>query len=681
MVSGCAGKRVSGPRLESMQRVTSDDSRGAGVGQAGASGDAAAETTAIDTGVEAGRVLGDRYRLTARIGAGGMASIYRARDLTLERDVAVKVLHAHLADEPPVLARFRTEAQHAAALAHPHVVSVFDQGGDEQPFIVMEFVDGPSLRELLRRRGRVSPPEALALLDPVCRALHRAHSLGMVHRDIKPENVLITGDGVVKVADFGIARAIEGSNHTQTGALVGSVHYLAPELVDDQPATAASDQYAVGVLLFELLTGRKALPAESPVAVALRHAREPVPAASEYASDVPAALDDVIARACALDPEDRYPDLAALLSALHAAVAEGPAPVTIPHGETDRSTVVAPVEDTPVPPTSPTGATPVPPSRRRGRRRLRGLGSGAGMAALVVVLLAAGAAAAWNWLIAPVQQMPQLEQTEEERAREILDGLGLIPQVERQHTMGDPEGVVIGQDPPAGSDLRRGSEVELIVSAGPAPVEMIDVTGLPLGEARLELEDEPYYFEIEDIEEVFHDTVPPGEVITQSVEPDEAVEQGTEITLRVSKGVEQVVVPDLAGLTRDEAEAELAASDLEGAFTEEYSDTVPRAGEVIEQAVEPGTEVDIDSTVGVVVSAGPLTIEVPDLRGQPVEDARAELAAMDLDVNVIRQPRPRVGPFVRGEEGRVEELDPRPGATIQRYERIDVYTFDDDAGE
>lgn len=677
-----------------MQWVTSDGSGRGDVGVDAANRTEGAEADerrgpsqdspprAEETGAH--RVMGERYRLVERIGAGGMASIYRARDLTLERDVAVKVLHAHLADEPPVLARFRTEAQHAAALAHPHVVSVFDQGGEQQPYIVMEFVDGPSLRELVRRRGRVPPEEALALLDPVCRALHRAHSLGMIHRDIKPENVLITGDGVVKVADFGIARAIEGSNHTQTGALVGSVHYLAPELVDHQRATAASDQYAVGVMLFELLTGRKALPAESPVAVALRHAREPIPPPSEFASDVPAALDEVIARACAFDPADRYADLAELLSALHAAVAEGPAPVTIPRDQADASTVVAPAEETPVPPSSPTGATPVPRSsrrRRRGRLRTgRRLATTAGMIGVLLVLLGAGSAAAWHWLIAPVQQMPQLQGLRQPEAERVLDGLGLIPNVDQQHTMSDPEGAVIGQDPPAGNELRRGSEVELIVSAGPDTVEMADVTGKPLGEARQILENEPYYFDIH-VQERFHDTAPPGEVILQSVNPGETIEQGERVTLRVSLGVEQVEVPDVTGLMREKAEARLADADLSSAVTTTYSDTVPNTGEVIEQSIEAGTKVDVESEVELTVSLGPLTIEVPDLRGQPVEAAVTELEQLDLEVNVIRQPRPRIGPFVRGEEGRVEELAPAPGSSIERGQRIDVYTFDDDAAE
>jgi serine/threonine-protein kinase len=642
-----------------------------------------AHTVELDGQAVAGHMVGGRYRLVARIGAGGMASIYQARDLTLERDVAVKMLHAHLADEPPVLARFRTEAQHAAALAHPHVVSVFDQGGDDQPFIVMEHVDGPSLRELLRDRGRVSPPEALALLDPACRALHRAHSLSMVHRDIKPENVLITGDGVVKVADFGIARAMEGSSHTQTGALVGSVHYLAPELVDDQRASAASDQYAVGMLLFELLTGRKALPAESPVTVALRHAREPVPPPSQFASDVPAELDEVVKRACALDPSDRYPDLAALLSALHAAVPEGPAPVAIPGDDQQGATLVAPVEDTPVPATSPTGATPVP-SARRGRRRgrgPRGLRFTVAVTAVLLLGLVAGSVAAWHWLIAPVQQMPQLVDTTETAAREQLDALGLIPSIDRQNMLTSPEGTVIGQDPPAGNEVRRGSEVGLIVSAGPSTVEMIDVTGMSLAEARSRLQAAPLHLSIARVDRVYSDTVGEGDVIAQSVRGGEDIEQGSDVVLQVSRGVQQVEVPDVSGMTRSEAEQALADAGLTLDVSREYSDTVPSAGEVIEQSVEPGAKLDIDSSVEVVVSAGPRTIDLPNVRGDALQSAVNQLRELDLRVQVIREPRQRIGPFVRGEEGLVEETAPPPGSSIQRQERVKLYTFDDDAEE
>lgn len=303
----------------------------------------------------------------------------------------------------------------------------------------------------------------------------------------------------------------------------------------------------------------------------------------------------------------------------------------------------------------------------------------AGVIVVLLLLLGAGSVAAWHWLIAPVQEMPSLEGRSETEARDTLNGLGLIPVVDRQHTMADPEGAVIGQDPPAGSELRRGSEVELIVSAGPATHEMIDVTGMRLGEAQAELENEPLFLEVVRIDESFHDEAPRGEVLEQSIAAGEAVEQGSPVVLRVSLGIEQVEVPDLSGMLRDEAQAALEQAGLAASFSEEYSDTVPRRGEVIAQSIEAEQEIDVDSTVEVTVSKGPRTIELPDLRGDAVGDAVAALEELDLEVNVIRQPRQRVGPFVRGEEGRVEEMDPQGGSSVQRGETVDVYTFDDDA--
>src|SRR5680860_617418 len=277
-------------------------------------------------------LLAGRYRLLRRIGSGGMATIYLATDTSLERAVAIKVLHAHLADDPVLLERFRVEGRHAASLTHPNIVGVFDQGVDDLPYIVMEHVDGPSLRQVLLERGPLTAGEALSVLDPVCRGLARAHTAGVVHRDVKPENVLVAADGTPKVADFGIARAMAATSHTQTGTLIGSVHYMAPELVDGKECSPASDQYAVGILLYELLTGDKPLSADSPMAVALRHAREDIPPPSLAEPSIPPAVDDVVLRATAHDPADRFPDLLAMAEALHRAVPRGAQPVAVSSG-------------------------------------------------------------------------------------------------------------------------------------------------------------------------------------------------------------------------------------------------------------------------------------------------------------------------------------------------------------
>ncbi len=304
-----------------------------------------------------GDVLATRFRLDARVAAGGMATIYRARDLVLDRDVAVKALHPHLAEDATLIERFRTEARSAAALVHPHVVNVFDQGVAGVPYIVMEYVDGPSLRHVLNRRGRLTPGEALAVLQPVCAALALAHRAGTVHRDVKPENVLVASeDGTVKVTDFGIARILSATPITESGVVLGSVHYLAPEVVLGADATPASDQYAVGLMLFELLTGQRPLPADGAAAVAIRHAREPVPSPSGFVNGIAPRLDAVVARSTALQPGRRYPDLGAFVAALRAAVPGGPRPVVVPAADGSDRTVVLPALPEDADPTA--GAVP-----------------------------------------------------------------------------------------------------------------------------------------------------------------------------------------------------------------------------------------------------------------------------------------------------------------------------------
>jgi serine/threonine-protein kinase len=669
--------------------------------------------------VAVGDLLGGRYRLERRVGMGGMATIFLGRDETLERSVAVKVLHPHLADEPSVLARFRTEGRHAAALSHPHVVHVYDQGSADLPYLVMEYVDGPSLREILAERGALSPRETLTIVEPICRALGRAHAAGLIHRDIKPENVLVAADGTVKLADFGIARALEGTHHTQTGALIGSVHYVAPEIVAGLPADAATDQYGLGVLLFELLTGRKPLPAESPMAVALRHGREPIPAPSTFDPAVSAAMDAVVARAAALDPASRFPDVATLAAALRAAVPEGPAPLALTSGRADGSerTLVIPAQGrragedrrTPAPPAAngraTTTTTAAPPSGRSGdtdefpaigtaraqpgrapdrredvpaRPRARRGRRAAFLLAtflLIAALAAGGTLAARQLLEVPLQTVPWLGGLDGAAARAELIPLELDMTVAgEEHSRTVPEGVVMSQDPPAGTEIPSGESVGVVVSAGPAPVDMPHVEGGTFEEAAATLEGDPHYFRVRR-SDFFHDHVPAGHVIAQAPERGRTLRQGAAVDLAVSKGIEQVAVPDLSGFEREEVEDAIAEAKLNVAFGEAYSDEVPEAGKVVSQSLAAGDEVDKGSLVEVTLSRGRLTIELPRVEGEDVEDATRELRALDLQVRVIEESRPRIGPFRRGRFGRVEAQDPQPGTAVQRGQTIDLYTF------
>jgi eukaryotic-like serine/threonine-protein kinase len=634
--------------------------------------------------ISVGAVLSGRYRVTARLGAGGMATIYRAVDESLERDVAIKVLHPHLADDESLLKRFRAEARAAAGLLHPNIVNVFDQGVAGLPFIVMEYVDGPSLRDVLTQRGRLTPAEVLAIAEPVGRALARAHSAGVIHRDVKPENVLIAADGTPKIADFGIARAIAETSHTATGTLVGSVHYMPPELMGGVEASARSDQYSFGVMLFELLTGRKPLHAETPMAIAMRHTKERIPSVREFVHDAPAALDGVIARATAAKPDKRYPDMQALVAALDHAVPGGPQPVVITGHDhaPGEHTLIIPVE-------AETTVTVERPDKRRRRGRSRAMVGGprrrrrslAVWALALVLVLAAGGASAWNWVIAPVQDVPQLMGLTEAAAAEVLAEQGLqLLVVGTAHDVDIPEGQVLRQDPGSDAAARRGTTVTVTLSAGPDDVELPDAVGQPASDMAEQLAGPPFHLEVE-IVRVFHDTVGRGEVIRQRPAAGKVVQQGSTVTLRVSRGIEQVEVPDLSGATRAEAIMALEGVGLLGDFTEEYSDEVPEPGAVISQEIDAGTTVDKGTTVAVVVSKGPVTFAIDSYVGQGLEQARTALRGLDLQVRVTEQARPRIGPFPRGEYGRVEAQVPEPGTKVKRGDTVHLYTFSAAADE
>ncbi|MDQ3537765.1 MAG: PASTA domain-containing protein [Actinomycetota bacterium] len=644
--------------------------------------------------IAVGALLGGRYRMTTRIGAGGMATIYRAHDESLGRDVAVKVLHPHLADDASFLSRFRTEARNAAALLHPCIVNVFDQGvrrvvpdgdasqGADLPYIVMEFVDGPSVRELLDRRGRLPPAEMLAVVGPVCDALARAHASGVVHRDIKPENILIAAGGTPKVADFGIARAAAATSHTTVGTLIGSVHYMAPEIVDGHAATERSDQYAVGVLIFELLTGRKSLPADSPMAVAVRHAREPVPPPSRYVSDVDRAVDRVVAKATAVQPAKRYPDMVALGMALREAVPDGPQPVVVPAADAD-ATIVIPATPPVTAATTATQTTaggttevvPIPARRRRRPRRT--------LLLLVAVVLVAAAAAAgvWNWVLAPVQRVPDLGGATMTAVGDTLADHGLSAEPEaRRFDLSAPAGTVLDQDPAPGAPLRRGGVVAVVLSRGPAQVSVPDVAGGFRQQAVEVLSAAPYAFEVV-VRERFSDTVDARRVIAASPGAGTTVDAGRRLLLTVSKGIQQVDVPRVRGLPRDAAVTALRKAKLRAAVTEAYSDRFPQVGTVVSQDVRAGRTVDKDTRVAIIVSLGPLRFPMPNVNGHPIEQAQSELGALTLRVTVTEQPRPQIGPFRRGDFGLVEAQVPEAGATVRRDDRVDLYTFSQTAEE
>ena len=594
-----------------------------------------------------GRLLDGRYRLDAPIARGGMATVYDATDTRLDRPVAVKVMRPGLADDPEFVERFAREARAAARLSSPEVVAVHDQGTDAQTgtaYLVMERVSGGTLRDVLRQQGALPPARALDLLEPVLVALAAAHAAGLVHRDVKPENVLLSADGRVKVADFGLARAIETSSVTATtGFLIGTVAYLAPEQVEHGRTDTRTDVYAAGILLFELLTGTPPYDSESPMTVAYRHVHDDVPPPSRVVEGIPAGLDDLVVRATRRDPVARPVDAGAFLAELRAVRADlDHAPAGPVVRKAGAPTLVVPRSQL------------VQQEPARGRRRLvLGL-----LAALVAVAAAAGG---WWALVGRYTDAPAVVGLTEAQARERLTAAGFtVEERPAVHSDRVREDHVVDQDPVADGRVVEGGTVTLTTSLGPDRREVPEVAGRSREEASAALEE--VGLAVGRVSEAFSE-LPVGAVVGTDPAQGQSLPPGTEVALVLSKGVEMLGVPDVQGASR--ADAERAITDA--GFT-------PKVGEVFSEDVEKGRIADQSPSSGraprgsevlLEVSKGPELVTVPDVVGQDREAAEQALEAAGLAVRVVAIPGP----------GRVRSTDPDAGAQVRKGARVTMYVF------
>ena len=608
-----------------------------------------------------GRLLDRRYRLTGLLARGGMATVYRALDERLERPVAVKVMHRGLADDPDFVARFTREARSAARLSAPEVVAVYDQGRDEQTgaaYLVMEHVEGRDLRALLRDRGVLSPARALSLLEPVLRALAAAHRAGIVHRDVKPENVLLGDDGRVKVADFGLARAVQTSELTSTtGLLIGTVAYLAPEQIERGTADARTDVYAAGVVLWEALTGAPPYAADTPMQVAYRHVHEDVPAPSTVVGGIPPALDDLVVRATRRDPALRPPDAGAFLAevrALRTQLAAEPLDTMTPPAAARHDTLVVPR------PTAPGEADPVdhaPPGPAHSRR----LGTVSGLVVLVLlVLLAAGGGwylGAGRFTRAPaVLALTQADAT----ARLRAVGLGAALQPERfDETI--PAGQVLAQAPDPGGRVRKGGTVALVVSRGPdrrvVPASAVGATQQAATSALTDLG-----LRAGEVTQEFA-AAAVGTVLRTDPTPGTSLRPDTAVALVVSKGVEPLPIPDVRKRPQAQAQAQLQAAGFITTVQQAFDEQVP-AGTVLDQS--PQGIAGRGATVALTVSKGPDLQVVPQLLNTSRTDAEAQLSALGLTTQVILLP---AGP------GTVRRIDPGAGTRVRKGTSVTLFVF------
>jgi len=587
------------------------------------------------------RVLDGRYRVLSHLADGGMATVYVAMDERLDRKVALKVMRADLANDESFVQRFRREARSAAKLSHPNVVAVYDQGEDDgQVFLAMELVNGLTLRQVMHSEGPMTPRAALDILDPVLQALGAAHSAGLIHRDVKPENVILREDGTIKVADFGLARAIASTTSTaQTGLLLGTVAYLSPEQVERGIADARSDVYAAGLVLFEMLTGSKAYLGDSPIHVAYQHVHSEVPLPSSRVHTVPAGLDLLIARASARDPDMRPADANELLAemrrmrqGLSAAELDNvpAAPFDIAPDRTvtmSRTAVVPQAMLSPGTGQAPSRSRQLPPWLAHWREHKLA----AGLVALVLVVTAA----LFFFTVGPgaTTTVPRVVGSTDLAARKALDLAHLDTKVNRSFSETVKAGMVLTSVPLAGREVRRGSTVTLTVSRGPERHDVPQLAGRTQADAEQRLSDAT--LTVGAVRKEYSETVPQGQVISTSPGANTALKRATPVTLVISAGRQPIKLEDWTGAPADQAVAAMTKVKLKVDTTgQEWSDTVPK-GRVITQSPATGTLFQGD-LVTLVVSKGPEMIAVPDVFGKQEGEARSILEAAGFAVKIDR---------------------------------------------
>ena len=622
-----------------------------------------------------------RYRILRKLGSGGMANVYLAEDEDLGRRVAIKILSERYANDESFNERFRREAKSAASLSHPNIVSIYDRGeADGIPYIAMEVIEGRSLKELILTRGPLPLATAIDYTHQILDALRFAHRNGIIHRDIKPHNILLGAENRAKVTDFGIARA-GASQMTEVGSIMGTAQYLSPEQARGAPVTAASDLYSVGIVLYEMLTGQVPFSGDSAIEIAMKHLNETPRPPSSLRPELTPELDQVVLRALAKNPEDRYQaseEFSADLDRVEAGIPIAPetsaAATAILSGgfETSATQVIPPTETArqhpPTQPAAPRRPPPTYPPRYRydepPRKRNRFLPW------LLVILLLAGAAVAGWYVYTQIQDelrstqvaVPNVIGLEQKLAVRKIEDQGFQADVQTGVGTAEDRGKVIDQNPDGGTRIEKGSTVRILVSVGPEQVEVPEVVGKPLDEATQTLANAGFRWTTK---RVFSPDAPEGEVTKQNPKPGEQAEKGATIALTVSKGQELAAVPDVLQQTRQSAESELRSA----GFVPEavLVDSDSPQGLVVAQDPDPGTERPKGETVQISVSNGPQTATVPDVLDQDQASAESELQAAGFKVRVVKQDT--ADPT---QDGVVMDQSPAPGLEAQPGSRVTI---------
>lgn len=622
------------------------------------------------------QVLAGRYEIRELIGRGGMAEVHLGYDTRLSRIIAVKLLRSDIAGDPTFQARFRREAQSAAALNHPSIVAVYDSGEEQLtspdgsvstvPYIVMEYVEGHTVRELLGEGEAVPIPEAVEIVTGVLDALEYSHRAGIVHRDIKPGNIMLTSTGAVKVMDFGIARAIEDSaaTVTQTHAVVGTAQYLSPEQARGEIVDSRSDLYSAGCLLYELLTGQPPFVGDSAVAIAYQHVREIPRPPSSVAADVPESLDRVVLKSLAKSRDDRYEDAAHMRTDLLAA-ARGSA-VLAPAVDTWTSaTTVLASAPTPVP-----APAPAPPSAQNvveeeeDQRPSRWwvwalivallIAAGVGIGLLMTDRLGGGTPAPTS--TATAAAVPDVKGKSESEARAAIEGVGLVF-VKGSDVASDeiPSGQAVSSEPGAGTSALLGTEITVHFSAGSAMVEVPDVSDMTQEQAKEALERAG--LKVGTVTAEDSPKIAKDKVVRTSPAAGTSVQRGESVSLVVSTG--KTSVPDLTDLTQEQARQALEQAGLKVGDVVRGDSDAEHRDLILSSDPSVGSQVELGTYVTIVVGTGQAaSLPVPDVRGMTQTQAAGNLAGF---TQVIFQSRMTTN---QNEDGLVLEVTPAPGSTI-----------------
>ncbi|MFF5365875.1 Stk1 family PASTA domain-containing Ser/Thr kinase [Streptomyces sp. NPDC013187] len=642
--------------------------------------------------MEEPRRLGGRYELGQVLGRGGMAEVYLAHDTRLGRTVAVKTLRADLARDPSFQARFRREAQSAASLNHPAIVAVYDTGEDyidnvSIPYIVMEYVDGSTLRELLHSGRKLLPERSMEMTIGILQALEYSHRAGIVHRDIKPANVMLTRNGQVKVMDFGIARAMgdSGMTMTQTSAVIGTAQYLSPEQAKGEQVDARSDLYSTGCLLYELLTVRPPFVGDSPVAVAYQHVREEPQSPSVFDPEITPEMDAIVLKALVKDPDYRYQSADEMRADIEACLDGQPVAATAAMGAVGYGGYPDDQPTTALRADSGAGATSMlppmnpddggygyddRPDRRRGQQRK----SNTSTILLVVagILVLVGAILIGRWAVSgegvsnDKVAAPNFVGETKKGAQKLAENSDLKLSFSSKPCDNEAKGSICSQDPAAETKVNKGDTISLVVSTGAPKVTVPSVTGLSLEEAKDKLASDKYKFEVET--ETRTSPEKPGTVLEQNPTTGEEVEKGTTITLTIAKEAQKSTVPDVLGRDCNAAKQQMQANNLVGNCTEVETDDDSQVGKVIQTTPQAGTSVEPNSSVNIQIGKKKQQqkVKVPQVVGLTVGQAKQTLAQQGFtNIQFANGSDQSDNALVAGQNpGPNQEVDDPAGTTI-----------------